>query len=102
MELRIVSHLYNQVTIDANARAYTQGEDVAILCELSNRTENLVTSAMVTAVGYDHEGWIVAMAEAGPYYLFPGQIRPVRLVLHPEREGVHAVRLFPLATLSCQ
>lgn len=102
MELKIVSHLYNLVAIDANARVYRQDDHVEVLCELANRTENLVASALVAAVGYDPEGWIVAIAETDRCHLFPGQIRPVRLLLHPRGEQIHAIRLFPLVASSCR
>lgn len=102
MELKIVSHLYNLLTIDANARAFADNDGIAeVLCELTNRTEGVVTGALVAAVGYDHEGRIVAIAEVGPWFLYPGQIRPVRLVLNSRGECLRAIRLYPLTSSPC-
>jgi hypothetical protein len=102
MELKVVSHLYNLLTIDANARAFADTEGTAeILCELTNRTEGVVTGALVTAVGYEHEGRFVAIAEVGPWFLYLGQIRPVRLVLNACGECLCAIRLFPLTSSPC-
>lgn len=94
MEIVITPSAVAALTIASNLRAYAINDETSVvLAEVVNTTDQLVEGALAQAVGYDVEGGMVALAEAGPFVLFPKQRRPVWLTLRAFVGAITCIRI---------
>ena len=94
MDVVIASSAVDALTVASSLRAYAINDETSVvLAEVVNATCHLVEGALAQAVGYDMEGGMVALAEAGPFILLPKQRRPVWLTLRAFVGAITCIRI---------
>lgn len=94
----LTRHGTSALLIEDSARAVRELDDrVAILAEVTNTSDQVLPAVRLQVLGYDGEGFIVALDEVGPFPLEPGQTRAGRVVLGPVDHVIATVGLFAVA-----
>lgn len=94
----LTRHGTTTLRIEDSARVVRADDDrVAIYAEVTNTSDLLLPAVRLQVLGYDGEGFIVALDEVGPFPLEPGQTRAGRVVLGPVDHVIATVGLFAVA-----
>lgn len=94
----LTRHGTGVLRVEDSARAVREGDDRAsILAEVTNNTDQILPAVRLQVLGYDDEGFIVALDEDGPWPLEPGRSRAARVTLGPVDHVIATVGLFAVA-----
>lgn len=94
----LVRHGTGVLLVEDSAVAVREGDDrVVAIAEITNASDQLLPAVRLQVLGYGAAGFIVAIDEAGPWPLEPGQSRAARVVLGPVEHAIATIGLFAVS-----